>query len=621
MPFDSPDYDLPELLKDIGGKKIQLPDFQREWKWEDDRIAGLIASVSLGYPIGVIMLLQLGGEGVRFAPRPIAGVNGVPDREPEHLVLDGQQRLTSLFQALASGKAVDTTDSRGKRLKRWYYIDIRRALDEEDDREEAILSVPEDRVIREDFGRVVRDDYSSPEKECESEVFPLSRAFDHSTLFDWQMAYATSPERQARWKNFYGEVLSNVIGYKLPAIILNKETPKEAVCVVFEKVNTGGVPLNVFELLTATFAAEPGDFRLKDDWKARKSRLDQWQVLRSIESTDFLQAVTLLATRARRIAFDEAGGEGTPPGVSCKRKDILKLGLEEYRTWADPVTDALVWAAKFLAQEHVFRSDDIPYRTQLVPLAAIKVALGDLADGHSGSRKLRQWYWCGVLGELYGGTTETRFVRDLEQVVPWVERSEGVPITVGDASFRAARLLTLRTRNSAAYKGIYALLMGRDCLDWIKNQPMNMATFFDYRVDIHHVFPKAWCNQHGVDKGHVESIVNKTALSYSTNRSIGGRPPSEYVQTLEKQAGVDSAEMDRIIATHLIDAAHLRTDSFEEFFNARADGLLDLIRDAMGKEPIREEMDKAEAEAATFEDEPEEVEDDMAADALYAAPA
>src|SRR5437016_6029693 len=168
MPFDSPDYDLVELLKDAGTGKIQLPDFQREWKWDDDRITSLLASIALGYPVGVIMLLQVGGVDVRFAPKAIAGVE-VNGREPELLLLDGQQRLTSLFQALASGAPVDTTDARGKRMRRWYYLDIRKALDPELDLEDAILSVPEDRVVREDFGRVVTADYSTMELECEAE--------------------------------------------------------------------------------------------------------------------------------------------------------------------------------------------------------------------------------------------------------------------------------------------------------------------------------------------------------------------------------------------------------------------------------------------------------------------
>jgi hypothetical protein len=218
----------------------------------------------------------------------------------------------------------------------------------------------------------------------------------------------------------------------------------------------------VFELLTATFAADKThrDFRLNDDWRARHARLTAKPVLRSVENTDFLQAVTLLASHDRRADHLNASGDpAQAPGITCKRRDILRLTLTEYLRHAPAVESALLWAAGFLAQQHIFRADDLPYRTQLVPLAAIKAVLGQECDSHAADKKLRRWYWSGVLGELYGGAIETRFARDFEQVVPWIREDGPEPITVAEANFQASRLLTLRTRNSAAYKGVYALLM------------------------------------------------------------------------------------------------------------------------------------------------------------------
>jgi hypothetical protein len=393
VPFDSPDYDLAELLKDVGNGKIQLPDFQREWKWEDSRIASLLSSISLGYPIGVVMMLEVGGDTVRFAPKLLSGV--INARAPELLLLDGQQRMTSLFQALYSENPVATTDARGKKMNRWYYIDIEKALDPNEDREEAIFSVREDRTLRADFDRVIVKDYSTPEKEFDELVFPLNRLFHHASFVDWQTQFLTSEptktaERALLWNRFQTGVLENVNRYKLPAIILNRETPKDAVCVVFEKVNTGGVPLNVFELLTASFAAD--GFNLKQDWDHRKTELHRRPVLQAIENTDYLQAVTLLATRSRREEFVSAGEEGVAPGVSCKRKDVLKLTVDDYREWADRLTEGFVWASQFLAAQFVFRAGDLPYRTQLIPLAVIKVVLGGDADNYSATEKLRQWY-------------------------------------------------------------------------------------------------------------------------------------------------------------------------------------------------------------------------------------
>ena len=611
MPFDSPDYDLAELLRDVSSGKIQLPDFQREWKWEDSRIASLLASISLGYPIGVVMMLEVGGEGVQFAPKPLAGVTSGA-RTPELLLLDGQQRMTSLFQALYSDKPVATSDARGKKMSRWYYIDIKKALDKNEDREEAIFGVRDDRTLREDFDRKIVADYSTPEKEFEALVFPLNCLFHHAPFVEWQTKFLTSdPEKTAErallWNQFQTEVLENLNRYKLPAIILNRHTPKDAVCVVFEKVNTGGVPLNVFELLTATFAAD--GFNLKEDWDRRKVELGTRPVLQAIENTDFLQAVTLLATQARRQAFAAAGDDGVAPGISCKRKDVLKLTLGEYQEWAERVTEGFIWASQFLAAQFVFRARDIPYRTQLIPLATLKVVLGGDAGNYAAMEKLRQWYWCGVLGELYGGTTETRMARDLEQVAPWVCGTGTVPITVAEATFRAGRLMTMKTRLSAAYKGVYALLMRQGGRDWIKDEPINMATFFDQQIDIHHIFPKAWCSRNSIDDNRRESVVNKTPLAYSTNRTIGGDSPGAYMPRVEKAAGVSPGELDAIIAGHAIDPAALRAAGFDAFFTHRWEALLDLIEGAMGKEPVRDDL--TDADAAAFEDEPEEIEDEL----------
>src|SRR5260370_40679720 len=96
--FDSTKRSLLDILRDIETGKIQLPDFQRGWVWDDEHVRSLLASVSVSFPIGAVMLLETGGDGVRFRPRPIEGTDEkLNSVKPERLILDGQQRLTSLF--------------------------------------------------------------------------------------------------------------------------------------------------------------------------------------------------------------------------------------------------------------------------------------------------------------------------------------------------------------------------------------------------------------------------------------------------------------------------------------------------------------------------------------------
>jgi hypothetical protein len=615
--FDSPDLSLNGLLADIGVGKIQLPDFQREWKWDDDRIRSLLGSIARGHPVGVLMMLQVDSDATRFAPKPVAGVTSGHLLPPDRLILDGQQRLTSLYQALAGQGPVDTSDPRGKKLQRWYYVDIQAVVADNADIEEAILSIPADKVIRDDFGRTVVADYSSLDGECLAEVFPLAQAFHMPAVFAWQNRYLQidpdeAGSRAERWNKFYSRVLDNFVQYTVPTIVLNKDTPKDAVCTVFEKVNTGGVPLNVFELLTASFAAD--NFRLKVDWQERRDILAKKAALREVQNTDFLQAVALMTTRERRLAFVAAGRDGTPPGIGCKRKDILDLTVADYQRWAPDLVDAFSWAGEFLNEESIFIARDVPYRTQLVPLAVIRAALGGKAAFYGVRERIRQWFWCGVLGELYGGSIETRFARDLEQVPDWAsDASNPTPLTVSDASFREQRLQTLRTRNSAAYKGIYALLMSTGARDWLKSEQIGLANFHDYQVDIHHIFPKAWCAKNHIDEARQESIVNKTAIARHTNIVIGGRAPSKYLLSLAADADVTSEFLDGVVETHAIRPDRLRSDDFDGFFDDRKERLLTMISDAMGKPAIR---DVATSGEETYEEEPADedlVEDELSA--------
>lgn len=327
---------------------------------------------------------------------------------------------------------------------------------------------------------------------------------------------------------------------------------------------------------------------LRQDWDARRKRLSAQAVLRGVESTDFLQAVALLATRKRRLDDLKAG---KPPehatGISCKRKDVLRLSLTEYKEWAELVTETFLRVGRLLHGEKVFSDQDVPYRTQLTPLAAVTAVLGGQADIASVRAKLARWYWCGVFGELYGGAIESRFAKDLPELLAWVNGGEE-PDTVKEASFAASRLLTLRTRNSAAYKGVYALLIRDGGLDFCTGVSINEAMYFDERIDIHHIFPQAWCKTNGIKPAYFDSIVNKTPLSAKTNRMVGGVAPSVYLLRIAKSAEIDDTEMDRVLHSHVIDPLNLRNDDFEGFFSTRSEGLLARIEAATGKHVNRD---------------------------------
>lgn len=594
MALDSPK--LRDVLQDVATGKIQLPDFQREWKWDDERIKALIATVTLDYPLGVVMTLETGGE-PQFKVRTLAGAEAAADRVPDLLLLDGQQRLTSLFQALRSGQPVETEDARGKKLRRWYYIDIAKAVDPHADRDYAIISVPEDRVLREDFARKVKLDVRTKELECAAGYFPLHLVFDTARVNDWQRGFVKADDRNWDiWSQFGDRVLNNILSFQIPMIRLAHSTTKDAVCSVFERVNTGGVQLNVFELLTATYAGDRNytrefgpDYNLPEVWKdIKKGLCSEYPVLGRIENgdedglsnSDFLQAVSLVHSW-------ELKQRGEAATVACKRRDLLRLPLADFRRLEPRVTEAFAWVGEFLTRQCIVRTIDLPYRTQLVPLAAVRTILGEKIDEPDVLRRVTQWYWCGVLGEMYGSATESRFSRDVEQLVAWRGTEDGIPDTIAEAAFIADRLNSLTSRLSAAYKGIYALIIKQGAVDWAHTEePLTATQIAEQNIDIRYIFPKSWFTRHNLDDGGLYSIVNKTALSSRASRSMTGSP-SSYLKTLARESGMRREWFDDVVATHLIDPATLHKEKFDRFYDDRSERLLEQVKSAMGKPVVR----------------------------------
>ncbi|MDK2872878.1 MAG: hypothetical protein PWQ64_642 [Desulfomicrobiaceae bacterium] len=592
--FDSTKTPLIDLLKEITVGKIQLPDFQRGWVWNDDHIQDLLISVARSFPIGAVMLLENGGQ-VRFQTRPVEGVerlisNGV---KPEQLILDGQQRLTTLTQAIALSGPVQTRTNKGKEIQRYYYFDIRAALENPSRLEEALVAVDENRQIRANFGRDVVLDLSTRELECQQLYFPCNQIINSDEWEETLMSVA--PEHMKTYMEFRKTFINTFRNYQLPIIELKKETSKEAVCLVFEKVNTGGVQLSVFELITASYAAD--GYNLRDDWfgstlrkvSSRKERLEEEPLLRGTEAPEFLQAVTLIHTHERRKADLAAGktGKQVRP-VSAKRADVLELPLEAWQRWADEVERGFNLAAKFLRKECIYDRRELPYSTQIVPLAAVMARIGDHWLEPRIHDKLARWYWCGVLGELYGGAVETRIANDYEELLNWFEDDSAVPRTVQDASFQPERLDTLRSRLSAAYKGVNVLVLREGARDWFWKATVQELDANEMALDIHHIFPRKWCEAQGIPRERYDSILNKTTISYKANRKIGGSAPSEYLPQIqnEKQVQLSDAKMDAILESHALSAQLLRQDDFEHFIEDRRQRLLQLIEKAMGKRII-----------------------------------
>jgi hypothetical protein len=589
--FDSTKSSLGELLREVEEGRIQLPDFQRGWVWDDDHIRQLLVSIAQAFPIGAVMLLETGGD-VRFQTRPVEGLDvaSLRFREPERLILDGQQRLTTLTQALALMGPVQTRTSKGRDILRHYYFDIKAAIEGPRSLEDAIVAVDENKQLRSDFGRTVDLDLSTTELECMNLHFPCSQIL-HSD--EWEAAlHKIDPNGFAVYMQFRSAVLRPFREYQLPVILLKRETSKEAVCIVFEKVNTGGVPLSVFELITASYAAD--GYNLRDDWygsvvrnvESRSSRIEVDPLLNGTEATEFLQAISLLHTHDIRMSDLDAGKKGkSVRPVSAKRADVLELPLHAWTDYADALEEGFREAGRFLRRECFYSRRELPYSTQLVPLAAVLTRIGERWREPKILDKLSRWFWCGVLGELYGGAVETRIANDFEELLRWFEDDTSVPRTVRDANFQPERLETLRSRLSAAYKGINVLVLREGARDWFWKAGIQQLDADEVSLDVHHIFPRAWCEEREIKRDTYDSILNKTSISYKANRKIGKQAPSVYIKKLQeaREVQLDAPGMDELLQSHALSPELLRSDDFYGFIDDRRFHLTGLVERAMGK--------------------------------------
>lgn len=578
------DIGIVKLLENIHAGKIQLPDFQRSWVWDDIKIRKLIAGITNSYPIGALMFLSYGNPQIHFKCRTLEGAP-VLNCDPEELILDGQQRLTAIYLAMYAKEAVKTKN-KGKEIALFYYIDIEKAINPSYDRLDAIIAVSKDKTVAFIDGKIVNIDLSSPEQEFQNKMFPLNIIFDNSKIRTWQRNYDkyyfNSSSSLDEYTKFDEEVIGKLPQYQIPVISMEKETPLEAVCQVFENVNTGSVALTVFELVTASFATK--NFNLREDWENRRKKYFLDSILNDVSATDFLTACVLLSS----YRLNKINGQA----VSNSKKDILKFKSEDYISNADDLVSGFIEAAKFLKEERIFENDYLPYPSQLIPLAVICTILTEKNLLHTSDvrEKVRQWYWCGVFGGFYSAPSEGWDSKEVKETLNWICDSGVQPTVIQDMYFSPMRLTRLQTRNSAAYRGFMAIILKNNSKDFISGRAMDFTAYEDESIDIHHIFPKKYCERQSYPKAKYNSILNKTPISSKTNRIIGSSSPSVYLKKITQK--VTKTNLKNFLQSHWIDYEDLQADKFDDFIAHRATCLLNAVEKVTGKKILGRDTDE-----------------------------
>ena len=575
--FDNTKESLSDCLEDIHAGKLQLPDLQRSFTWCNEQIIKLIASISQSFPIGAILTIKVTNNSFTFKPRPLEGVGLEGSPIPASLILDGQQRLTSAYMCLRSGAAVQIRDRQTHKIQeRWYYIDMAAALNPEIERVDAIISLSPSRTKRTNDRKI---DCTCPEKEYAQLLFPVSAVFNYAQWRDgFQQYWNYEPDKLDLARKFELEIIKKFEHYQLPVIQLRPELSKVAVCQIFEDMHELPTRMTFFDLVTACFAAE--DFSLRDRYAEVNRQLSKFGVLQGVRNTDWLSAVTLVATyHHRERALKENPSALHFPTVGCGRQNILDLALGDYQEFAPMTLAGFERAAKFLHSLGFVHPEDIAYPSQLLALAAVLTIVGLPND--YGRTQLERWWWSCLFGEVYNNWQNKHTAKDTIELPQWLAGGNA-PSNLDAARFNRDRLFQTTRRQGAIYTTVTALLRKQGAIDFLSGEIIRDVKAFDGKIESHHVFPEAWCKQQGISAARCNCLLNRTPLRKETNRFIGSQPPSVYLRRLVEQQGISRRRLNEILRSHSIEPQTLWDDDFEAFLELRAENLSRLIAEMMG---------------------------------------
>jgi len=492
--FETDKRNLLFLLDLIGNRELALPDFQRSFVWDSAATRELIVSIIRGFPAGNLLLLR-GGSQV-FLPRAVEEAPSLNGHEPASLVLDGQQRLSSLYQAFA-----------GVGTHR-FFVDVA-ALMRGDDIDTAVKAYSGTRARA----------WSTIAGQAQSLMFPLARVHDYSYWRDEVLDERSGDDADARkrLRAYLNRVETAVVeaikSYQFPVTTLSQQTPTEAVCTIFETLNRTGIKLSVFELICARAFAEGQ--RLRERWKqalAQYPALDQF----GIDPYYVLQAIALRSKKKPQRGVVAAMDVGTI--------------VNEWDASVRGMAEALV----MLRDECGILTDKwLPYAPMLPTLAA---AWRDVEEAHgaaAGARrlKLQRWFWCeSFLGD-YDNAPNSRAEADVPHLHEWLRGGEP-PTVVTGFTFDPATWLDVTVRQRGLYRATMALLMRRRPLDFHLAVPLTKTVIESTAVDDHHIFPASYLKDQGATN-HVDTVLNHTLIDKLTNIRISKNAPSVYLAEME----------------------------------------------------------------------------------------
>lgn len=595
-----PDHvSLTVLVNRLREGRFVIPDFQREFEWKPWDISELMRSIFLDYFIGSLLLWK--GKKENFdslACEAIYGFQG--NGTPEHVVLDGQQRLTAMYYAFMAPNV--PAPSRANRFL--YFIRVDRFMEE-----------AYDEAFEYDWTRTGEKTLENEPEQFEKHEFPLAvvgkgdraivkwsqgyenywKAKEDAALAAADDAGVTTARQHAENARLFDKHLEGITQqFQISYIELDRDLELDKVCDIFTQINSRGIRLDVFDLINALL--KPKGLQLKHLWRQAAPRLDFVDTERM--NVYILQVMSILRQTycsPKYLYYLLPGQEKKvrePDG--SLRKEVLVPNVAEFeKRWHEAV-DALDWTIDLLRHPQEFgaiSSQYLPYVSILPAFAAVQTAARALPANRQldAQRKVRHWYWASVFTNRYSGSVESTSARDFLDLKNWFDNDAAEPALIGEfkARFRSLELRRETKRGTSVYNGVFNLLVLRGARDWMTG---TVPQYGD--LDDHHIVPKGWGKAHTLDTS-IDTILNRTPLTADTNRHvINDRLPNEYLPELIKANG--DATVRATLESHFISPAAFAIllrdpfapSDFEAFLTEGQRTLQEAIEDLLVKERL-----------------------------------
>lgn len=523
------------LFIEIDSGQIKLPMFQREFVWDKEQSAKLIDSILKGYPIGTFILWK-----TKETLRSIKDVGNhklpdTPKGDYAQYILDGQQRITSLY---AIRKGIRIT----KDKKEIDYRDIYVNLDYDSRNDEQIVT------SQKDSNKVYVSVHDLLTKKM-GDLFKKVGIDKADLVEDYKTKLTT---------------------YDFATITI-KDYPIDIACDVFSRINTGGKPLTVFEIMVAMTYDETKNFDLALKYDELLNGSDEINNSLTKAKFETIPAATVL----QAVSAITVG--------SIRAKDILKIRREKFIANWDPMVSSMFTAVDFIRTKlHVSVSQLLPYASLLIPFTYFFYKNGNKRPTEVQSTLLRQFfYWVG-LNSRYSGSTETKIAEDLKKINAILkERNPTYPADELEVSAEniAETWFSAGTSNVKTILCLFASHKPRNFDDnsdvILDNSNLKIASSRNY----HHFFPKAYINKHY--KGHEPNLIaNITLIDAASNNKIRAKAPSFYVDGFKKA----NSKLTSSLKSHLIGSPKdfgIVGDDYDRFILKRSAAIAAALNEAL----------------------------------------